>query len=93
VDGDRVADTARIDYLHQHLEQLALAKAAGVDVRGYFAWSLLDNFEWDSGYAKRFGLVHVDYATQKRTPKDSYYWLQQQLKQIEKNETVFEGRS
>ncbi len=81
VDGGRVADTARIDYLRQHLEHLAHAVAAGVDVRGYFAWSLLDNFEWDSGYAKRFGLIHVDYATQKRTPKDSYYWLQQLLKQ------------
>ena len=80
VAGGRVADTARIDYLRQHLEHLARAKAAGVDVRGYFAWSLLDNFEWDSGYAKRFGLVHVDYATQKRTPKDSYYWLQQLMK-------------
>ncbi len=84
VEGGRVADTARIDYLRQHVEHLARAKAAGVDVRGYFAWSLLDNFEWDSGYAKRFGLVHVDYATQKRTPKDSYYWLQQLLKQTGK---------
>jgi beta-glucosidase len=83
VQGDRVADAARIDYLRQHIERLAQAKAAGVDVRGYFAWSLLDNFEWDSGYAKRFGLIHVDYATQKRTPKDSYYWLQQQLKQAD----------
>ena len=47
------------------------AMRAGVDVRGYFAWSLLDNFEWVEGYAKRFGIVHVDYATQQRTPKDS----------------------
>ena len=82
VEGDRVADTARINYLRQHLEALAEAKAAGVDLRGYFAWSLLDNFEWDSGYAKRFGLVHVDYATQRRTPKDSYLWLQQTLAQF-----------
>ncbi len=79
VDGGRVPDAARIDYLREHLHHLARAKAAGVDVRGYFAWSLLDNFEWNSGYDKRFGLVHVDYATQKRTPKDSYYWLQRQL--------------
>jgi beta-glucosidase len=69
-----VQDTARIDYLRGHLEALAQARAAGVDVRGYFAWSLLDNFEWDSGYAKRFGMVHVDYATQVRTPKASALW-------------------
>lgn len=73
VDG-AVNDTARIDYLRRHLEALAQARAAGVDVRGYFAWSLMDNFEWDSGYAKRFGLVHVDYATQQRTPKASARW-------------------
>ena len=50
------------------------AMAKGVDVRGYFLWSLLDNFEWNSGYSKRFGIVHVDYATQQRTLKDSAYW-------------------
>ena len=70
----RVKDAARIDYVHSHLEALAQAKAAGVDVRGYFYWSLMDNYEWDSGYAKRFGLVHVDYATQRRTLKDSAHW-------------------
>jgi beta-glucosidase len=73
VDG-AVNDVPRIDYLRRHLEALADAKAEGVDVRGYFAWSLMDNFEWDSGYAKRFGLVHVDYTTLKRTPKASYDW-------------------
>jgi len=82
VEGGRAADAARIDYLRSHLEALAEAKAAGVDLRGYFAWSLLDNFEWDSGYDKRFGLVHVDYDTQARTPKDSYYWMQEHLKQL-----------
>ena len=60
----------------------AQALAAGrADVRGYFYWSLLDNFEWDSGYAKRFGIVHVDYATQARTPKDSALWYRDLIAQ------------
>ena len=54
--------------------------AQGVDVRGYFMWSLLDNFEWDSGYVKRFGIVHVDYATQQRTLKDSAHWYRDFIK-------------
>jgi beta-glucosidase len=70
----RVADERRIDYLDAHLRAVAEACAAGVDVRGYFTWSILDNFEWAEGYTKRFGLVHVDYETQTRTPKDSYHW-------------------
>jgi beta-glucosidase len=70
----RVADQRRIDYLDGHLRAVAEAAAAGVDVRGYFTWSILDNFEWAEGYTKRFGLVHVDYETQARTPKDSYHW-------------------
>jgi beta-glucosidase len=74
LDHGRVPDHARIDYVRRHLEALAQAKAAGVDIRGYFYWSLMDNYEWDSGYAKRFGLVHVDYATQQRTLKDSAHW-------------------
>jgi beta-glucosidase len=69
-----VNDEARIDYVRRHLAALAEAMAQGVDVRGYFLWSLLDNFEWNSGYGKRFGIVHVDYATQKRTPKASAKW-------------------
>jgi beta-glucosidase len=75
VDG-RVADADRIRYLRSHLAALADALASGVDVRGYFVWSLLDNFEWADGYSKRFGLVYVDYATQRRTPKDSARWYQ-----------------
>ncbi len=62
-------DPQRTDYLLRHLAAITAAIEQGVDVRGYFAWSLMDNFEWAYGYAKRFGIVHVDYATQKRTPK------------------------
>ncbi|MET0982146.1 MAG: family 1 glycosylhydrolase, partial [Telluria sp.] len=61
-------------FVQQHLAALQAAIDQGVDVRGYFLWSLLDNFEWNSGYAKRFGVVHVDYATQQRTPKASALW-------------------
>ena len=61
----------RTPYLRSHLAALADAIEAGTDVRGYFAWSLLDNFEWAYGYDKRFGIIHVDYATQRRTVKDS----------------------
>ena len=68
---ERVRDTRRIDYLRSHLLAAREAMAAGVDLRGYFAWSLLDNFEWAYGYAKRFGLIHVDYDTLTRTLKDS----------------------
>jgi beta-glucosidase len=73
VDG-RVADAERIRYLHRHIAAMADALEGGVDVRGYFVWSLLDNFEWADGYTKRFGLVFVDYTTQRRTLKDSALW-------------------
>lgn len=69
-----IPDVARIDYVRHHLAALFQAMVKGVDVRGYFLWSLLDNFEWNSGYSKRFGIIHVDYATQQRTLKDSAYW-------------------
>jgi beta-glucosidase len=71
VAGDRVADPHRVDYLRTHLTAVHAAIAHGADVRGYFVWSLLDNFEWSHGYSKRFGIVHVDFETQQRTPKDS----------------------
>jgi beta-glucosidase len=71
---DGIDDPQRIAYLDGHLRALHAAITAGVDVRGYFVWSLLDNFEWAEGYSKRFGLVHVDYATQTRTPKSSFHW-------------------
>ncbi|MGW0044321.1 GH1 family beta-glucosidase [Rhodococcus sp. NPDC003348] len=70
----RVRDQRRIDYHRDHLHALRSAIDAGVDVRGYFVWSILDNFEWAAGYRERFGLVHVDYDTLERTPKDSYFW-------------------
>lgn len=73
VDG-RVPDKERIAYLSAHLQALSMAMNLGADVRGYFYWSLLDNFEWNSGYAKRFGLIHVDYETLERLPKDSAHW-------------------
>lgn len=71
VDGDGLDDPLRVDYLRKHLTAAHSARAQGVDLRGYFAWSLLDNFEWALGYAKRFGIVHVDFETQRRTPKAS----------------------
>ena len=73
VDG-RVHDADRIDYLATHIAAVGQALAAGVPMAGYMVWSLMDNFEWASGYAKRFGIVHVDYATLQRTPKDSALW-------------------
>jgi beta-glucosidase len=71
LEGHRLADPLRVDYLRTHIKAIHGAMAQGVDVRGYFVWSLLDNFEWSHGYSKRFGIVHVDFETQKRTPKDS----------------------
>jgi len=70
----RVEDTARISFLDQHLRAVVQARALGADVRGYFVWSLLDNFEWAEGYTQRFGLVWVDFETLQRTPKDSFQW-------------------
>jgi beta-glucosidase len=71
---DAVHDPERLDYLRGHLTAVHDAIAQGVDVRGYYAWSLLDNFEWAWGYSKRFGIVHVDYDTQQRRVKDSARW-------------------
>jgi beta-glucosidase len=69
-----VDDQRRIDYLDAHLRAVATAIRRGVDVRGFYTWSLLDNFEWAEGLAQRFGLVHVDYETLRRTPKKSFQW-------------------
>jgi beta-glucosidase len=73
----RVPDPRRIHYLRDYLTALQAAVHDGVDVRGYFVWSLLDNFEWAFGYSKRFGIIYVDYATQRRVIKDSGYWYTQ----------------
>lgn len=73
LDG-KVHDPQRIDFLHRYLRGLKRAAEEGIPLGGYFQWSILDNFEWAEGYKSRFGLIHVDYATQKRTPKDSAYW-------------------
>jgi beta-glucosidase len=70
----RIADTRRVEYLRGHLAAAAGAIADGVPLAGYFTWSLLDNFEWGHGYAMRFGLFEVDFATQRRRPKDSAHW-------------------
>lgn len=75
----RVHDTQRLSYLQRHLAALRQAMDAGVPVKGYFAWSLLDNFEWAEGYLRRFGLAYVDYATQRRILKDSGLWYGQFL--------------
>ncbi len=74
-DGDEVQDPLRVAYFRDHLRAVRAAIRDGADVRGYYAWSLLDNFEWAHGYDQRFGIVHVDFATQRRTPKASarYY--------------------
>lgn len=74
-----VHDPQRIDFLTRYLDALETAADDGVDVRGYFLWSLLDNFEWAEGYKKRFGIVHVDFETLERTPKDSFEWYRNRI--------------
>jgi beta-glucosidase len=77
-DGE-VPDQARIEFTKAHLRAIERAQADGVKVLGYFHWSLMDNFEWAEGYTPRFGLVHVDYVTQVRTPKSSFHWYAKQI--------------
>ncbi|MCH5259191.1 MAG: beta-glucosidase [Lachnospiraceae bacterium] len=78
----QVHDPNRITFLDRYLSALQCASDEGVDIRGYFLWTFLDNFEWEKGFSERFGIVHVDFATQKRTAKDSAFWYQ---KVIESN--------
>jgi beta-glucosidase len=73
-------DAARVSYLDGHIRAVHDAIAAGADVRGYCVWSLLDNFEWAEGYSQRFGLVDVDFATQRRTPRASYRWYRELIR-------------
>ena len=75
IEAGRIHDRMRVDFLRSHLEQVAEARRAGVPVDGYFAWSLMDNFEWTEGYTLRYGIVHVDFETQVRTPKDSAFFV------------------
>jgi beta-glucosidase len=80
VEGEHVHDAKRVQYFKDYLEQVLRAKKDGVDVRGYFVWSLMDNFEWAEGYMPRFGLVNIDFETQKRTIKDSGLFFREFLK-------------
>jgi beta-glucosidase len=75
----KVHDRGRVDFFHTHLQEVLSVRSEGVPVDGYFAWSLMDNFEWSEGYAMRYGLVHVDFETQVRTPKDSAHFYRELL--------------
>ena len=80
LESSGVHDPYRINYLQQHIAELKRVKDEGIHVKGYFVWSFIDNFEWSEGYHPRFGIVYVDFKTQKRVIKDSGYWYQQFLK-------------
>ena len=80
----KIHDKGRVDFLSSYLGELERAYDEGVDVRGYFLWSFMDNFEWAKGYRPRFGIVYTDYATQKRIPKDSAYWYKNYIEQHSK---------
>lgn len=83
-DGTKaVHDADRVEYLEQHFDAMRRAVEAGVNLKGYFLWSLMDNFEWSLGYTKRFGIVYTDYETLERTPKDSYTWYRDAISRRE----------
>jgi len=84
LDG-KVHDPNRIDFLHRYLLSLKKASEEGINIAGYFHWSLMDNFEWASGYNERFGLLYIDYQTQQRIPKDSAYWYKEVIEQNGEN--------
>jgi beta-glucosidase len=77
----KVHDARRIDFLDRYIQAMQEAQAKGVDVRGYFVWSLLDNFEWACGYRPTFGLVKVDFNNAQRISKDSYFWYRDFIRQ------------
>jgi beta-glucosidase len=79
VENGRVHDPLRVSFLEGYMEAAAHAVRDGVNLHGYFIWSLLDNFEWNSGFSKRFGLVYVDHTTQQRIIKDSGYWVREMI--------------
>jgi beta-glucosidase len=79
LDGGAVDDERRLEYLRAHIAAVERAREQAVDVRGYYVWSLLDNFEWEWGYGKRFGIVYVDYPTQRRIPKRSALWYRDMI--------------
>ncbi len=84
LDG-KVHDSGRIDFYHRYLRELKKAVEDGVNVAGYFAWSVMDNFEWAKGYFDRFGMVYVDYTTQERILKDSAYWYSEVIRKNGEN--------
>lgn len=77
----KIHDTDRIDFISSYLSELERATDEGIDIRGYFLWSFMDNFEWAKGYTPRFGIVYTDYSTMKRIPKDSAYWYRDYIEQ------------
>ena len=98
ITNDNIHDIERVSFLKSCIQEMNRAKQEGANVKGYFVWSFTDNFEWTEGYLPRFGIVHVDYKTQKRTIKDSGYWYSELLKNAketkfvdEKLETLFDN--
>jgi beta-glucosidase len=85
-----VHDERRLDFYRGYIGQVGRALAEGADIRGYYAWSLMDNFEWAAGYSQRFGIIDCDFDTQKRTIKDSGYWYRDLISkgEIEYDETL-----
>ena len=78
----KVHDSYRTDFIERYVAQLQKARSEGTDIRGYFYWSLMDNFEWRLGFSRRFGLIFVDYPTQKRIPKDSFFFYKSMIEKI-----------